>query len=54
MPWDATQLLVAAVLPDGSLSATSTVIAGGAQESVQQPVWDVDGGLYFVSDRTNW
>ncbi len=30
------------------------VIAGGPEESVQQPVWDADGTLYFVSDRTNW
>jgi hypothetical protein len=30
------------------------VVAGGPEESVQQPVWDEDGTLYFISDRTNW
>jgi hypothetical protein len=34
--------------------AARRVVAGGPEESVQQPVWDEDGTLYFISDRTNW
>ncbi|MGY1814715.1 dipeptidyl-peptidase 5 [Blastococcus sp. SYSU D00820] len=47
MPWDAAQLVVRG--PDGG----ETVVAGGAGESVVQPVWDADGGLLFFSDRTD-
>ena len=27
---------------------------GGTEESVVEPRWDLDGTLYFVSDRSNW
>jgi dipeptidyl aminopeptidase/acylaminoacyl peptidase len=47
MPWDAAQLVVRA--PDG----TETVVAGGAGESVVQPVWGADGTLWFLADRTD-
>lgn len=53
MPWDSTELWVAAVQPDGSLAAAQR-IAGGPRESVFQPEWSPDGVLYFVSDRSNW
>ncbi len=53
MPWDNTELWVAAIAPDGTLT-TPQKIAGGENESVIQPVWSPDGTLYFVSDRTNW
>ena len=53
MPWDATELWVAEVTPDGTLT-NSQLIAGGQQEAVIQPQWSPDGTLYFVSDRTNW
>jgi dipeptidyl aminopeptidase/acylaminoacyl peptidase len=53
MPWDGTELWVAAVEPDGSLAAAQK-IAGGVAESIFQPEWSPDGKLYFVSDRTNW
>jgi dipeptidyl aminopeptidase/acylaminoacyl peptidase len=53
MPWDGTELWVAAVHADGSLG-TRQQIAGSATESVFQPEWSPDGVLYFVSDRTNW
>jgi dipeptidyl aminopeptidase/acylaminoacyl peptidase len=52
MPWDATQLQVAE-LGDGALSGLRT-IAGGAAESVVEPQWDVDGTLYFISDRSGF
>jgi dipeptidyl aminopeptidase/acylaminoacyl peptidase len=48
MPWDAAQLVVRTA--DG----TETVVAGGNGESVVQPVWDADGSLWFLSDRTNF
>ncbi|GBF99098.1 peptidase [Raphidocelis subcapitata] len=53
MPWDATRLVVAELAADGSL-VDKSVVAGGPGESVQQPRWDAEGGLYFVSDRTDW
>ena len=53
MPWDGTELWVAAVQADGSLSEPQK-IAGGLTESIFQPEWSPDGTLYFVSDRTNW
>ncbi|MBF2025155.1 MAG: S9 family peptidase, partial [Oscillatoriales cyanobacterium C42_A2020_001] len=53
MPWDSTELWVADLTPEGAI-AHSQKIAGGAHESVVQPVWSPDGGLYFVSDRSNW
>lgn len=53
MPWDGTELWVAPVQVDGSLGVAQKV-AGGVAESIFQPQWSPDGGLYFVSDRTNW
>ncbi len=53
MPWDGTELVVAAVGPDGRLGERR-VVAGGADESVFQPSWGPNGLLHFVSDRTGW
>jgi dipeptidyl aminopeptidase/acylaminoacyl peptidase len=53
MPWDGTQLWVAPINPDGSLSEAECV-AGGADKSIFQPEWSPDGVLYFVSDRSGW
>lgn len=53
MPWDGTELHVATVTDDGTLSATRTVM-GGPEESVFQPAWRSDGTLHAVSDRTGW
>ena len=47
MPWDATELRV---IDD----AGTVVVAGGPDESVQQPTWRRDGSLLFVSDRSGW
>lgn len=52
MPWDGTELWVAAV-QNGGLGAAQK-IAGSPTEAVFQPEWSPDGRLYFVSDRTNW
>jgi dipeptidyl aminopeptidase/acylaminoacyl peptidase len=53
MPWDGTELWMANVKPDGSLSERR-LVAGGADESIVQPEWSPDGTLYFVSDRSGW
>ncbi|MDO8681042.1 MAG: S9 family peptidase [Acidobacteriota bacterium] len=53
MPWDGTELWIAAVKADGSLGAREK-IAGGPDESIFQPEWSPDGTLYFVSDRSGW
>lgn len=53
MPWDASELWVADVLEDGSLS-NQTRVAGGIDESIFQPEWSPAGELYFVSDRSGW
>jgi dipeptidyl aminopeptidase/acylaminoacyl peptidase len=53
MPWDGSELWLADVGADGSLS-NKTSVAGGVSESVFQPEWSPDGDLYFVSDRSGW
>lgn len=53
MPWDGTELMLAPVLPDGSLGPAQCV-AGGAAESVCQPLWSPAGELHFVSDKSGW
>jgi len=53
MPWDDTRLMVAPVLPDGSLGAARRV-AGGEDESVMEPRWSPHGDLCFISDKTGF
>ncbi|MEU2800759.1 prolyl oligopeptidase family serine peptidase [Streptomyces sp. NPDC007117] len=55
MPWDSTRLMVAAVLPDGTLGPPS-VRMGGEGEAVTQADWATDGSgtLYAVSDPDGW
>jgi dipeptidyl aminopeptidase/acylaminoacyl peptidase len=53
MPWQGTELWLAAVLENGTLD-TPALVAGGADESICQPEWAPDGTLYFVSDRSGW
>ena len=53
MPWDGTELRVAAVDGSGRPRASVTV-AGGESESVVQPLWTPGGDLLFISDRTGW
>ena len=53
MPWDETELWLADLRRDGSVSAPRK-IAGRPGESLFQPEWSPDGGLHFVSDRTGW
>ena len=53
MPFEGTDLCVADLGPDGSLSNDRRV-AGSESESIFQPEWSSAGDLYFVSDRTGW
>jgi dipeptidyl aminopeptidase/acylaminoacyl peptidase len=53
MPWDGTELWVADLAPDGSVS-NEQLVAGGTDESIFQPAWSPAGVLHFVSDRTGW
>jgi len=53
MPWDGCELSVA-TLDDGGAVVHTTVVAGGRDESIAQPVWAPDGTLYFVSDRSGY
>ncbi len=56
MPWDATELRLAE-LDNHGLPRTPRVVAGGdpdRYEAVQQPGFDGQGRLTFVSDRSGW
>lgn len=53
MPWDQTELWVGRLRDDGVVEEPIQ-IAGDIAESVVQPLWSPSGGLYFVSDRSNW
>ena len=53
MPWDGTELRVAALSADGRLNAERKV-AGDPDESILQPTWGPDGTLHYVSDRSGW
>lgn len=53
MPWDGTQLWLADLDEKGTLTKLEA-IAGGPEESIFQPEWDEDGGLYYVSDKSGW
>jgi len=48
MPWDGTELVLR------TRDGTELIVAGGEAESISQPTWGPDGGLYFLSDRTGW
>lgn len=53
MPWDVAALYVAQLDARGHAQEPRRV-AGGTNESIFQPSFGPDGGLYFVSDRTGW
>ncbi len=53
MPWDGTELWVAEIDNEGTLSSRRK-IAGGVSESIFQPEWSPQGILYYVSDRNGW
>jgi dipeptidyl aminopeptidase/acylaminoacyl peptidase len=53
MPWDGTELWLAELAADGSISG-ARLVAGGPDESIFQPEWSPDGLLHFCSDRSGW
>ncbi len=53
MPWDGTELWVAAIESDGTLQKPE-MIAGGVEESIFQPEWGPADTLHFVSDQSGW
>jgi dipeptidyl aminopeptidase/acylaminoacyl peptidase len=53
MPWDGTELWVADVQGDGSVT-NPVRVAGGVEESIFQPEWSPAGELHFISDRSGW
>lgn len=53
MPWDGTELHVAALDAAGVATEPAT-LAGGPEESVLQPEWITDTELVFISDRSGW
>lgn len=53
MPWDGTELWLAKVIEDGSLSRPRRLV-GNVKESVCQPRWSPSGTLHFISDATGW
>ncbi len=53
MPWDGTELWLARVKEDGSLSRPRKLV-GNVKESVCQPQWSPGGTLHFISDATGW
>ena len=53
MPWDGTELVVAAVDGTGDLR-DERVVAGGPEESVVSPKWSPDGVLHAAADPTGW
>ena len=53
MPWQGTELWLAAIADDGTL-AHARRVAGGREESLCQPVWAPDGRLHVVSDRSGF
>ena len=53
MPWDGSEVWVGELDREGRLISRRK-IAGGDNESVQQPSWSPQGELYFVSDRNDW
>ena len=56
MPWDGTELRVAALDGGGPVSDKhqQQLIMGCATESVLAPVWRDDRSLYVISDRSGW
>ncbi|MFJ6658254.1 prolyl oligopeptidase family serine peptidase [Streptomyces sp. NPDC091377] len=53
MPWDGTDLLLADVGDDGTLTG-ARVVAGGPDESIAQAEFAADGALLYTGDRDGW
>jgi dipeptidyl aminopeptidase/acylaminoacyl peptidase len=53
MPWDGSDLWVATIQSDGTLSDAQH-FAGGPEESILQPQWSPHGVLHWISDRSGY
>lgn len=53
MPWDGTELKIAAVAVDGSIGPARTV-AGSPSDWISQPRWSPDGVLHYAAEPTGW
>lgn len=53
MPWDGTQVRIAAIEADGGVGKARGV-KGGPNESVLAPWWRDDSTLYLISDWSGW
>ena len=53
MPWDKTELCVADIGEDGTLTQI-TQVAGEKGESICDPLWSPDNMLHYVSDLNGW
>ena len=53
LPFEGAELWIADLSADGRLS-NSRRVAGSDHEAVTQPVWGLDGSLYFVNDPNGW
>lgn len=53
LPWDGTELRLAAVALDGSLGP-SRVVAGSRTDWIAQPRWSPEGVLHFVAEPEGW
>lgn len=53
MPWDGTELY-SVELDEDHRPSTSRLVAGGTEESIGQPRFARDGGLYYLSDRSGF
>ena len=56
MAWDQTSLMVAEVISDSHTIklADPAPAQSTPGESILQPEWDLDGRLWWISDRSNW
>lgn len=53
MPWDTTTLWLARIYDDGGIG-TSCAVLDEPGQAVFQPMWCMDGRLYFVNDPEGW
>jgi dipeptidyl aminopeptidase/acylaminoacyl peptidase len=54
MPWDGTELVIADLAADGTLTDPRRVAGAPGEESIWQPSWSQGGELCWASDRSGW
>jgi dipeptidyl aminopeptidase/acylaminoacyl peptidase len=53
MPWDANDLILME-LDDTGMVINQRIVAGGPRRSTFQPIWGLDGALYFFDDPSGY